>query len=1161
MREIAIISKSTPAKPRSGNYNSLATSSAGAGGAAQIDFSALFAAEMARWFARDEESHAIYPVDYQEEAVGFYSKSFISAYGKNPESGGEVSGVTALSELTDVTLTDLQSGQALVWNGTRWVNRLIETGLDEVALTEYLSAHGYVTSTVLTQALGGKADKTVQVVAGDGLTGGGTLSANVTLGLAEVGEAGTYAKVTVDVYGRVTGHQSLEASDIPALEISKITGLQSALDAKLEKSVFEDLFEKVALEGGGYAIRAKYALFSNSWLSALGENPDAGGIGGSGTLEGLSDVALGALSDGQALVWSVSAGKWVNGTVSAGVTDLAGLTDLGEGWLDVLQGTKPTTLAGYGITDVYTKTEAEGRYVKKSGDTMSNSSAPQLKINGTTQSYITFTLNNTIRGHVGFIDTVGTFLQNGTNFLQIDNNGGLNYNNGTSHPLLHAGNYTTYTVTKTGGGASGTWPISISGSAYSVTNLGRKTAIGGTTLGEWGLKLYEVYNNGYPVAYGNVINIGGNGYGELLCGWSGTGAVEHLYYRSKRDVASTAWTAWSTIIDSSNYPSILDGRYVNVSGDTMTGLLTANGGISITTDSLLQWARNTDYAQIGFKNTGDSDTDSYMYFKMGDNGNEYFKWQQVSGSTTTDLMTLKSDALRFKGNVVWHAGNDGSGSGLDADLLDGLQASWFYQEGYVMAYRRIDASRLDQNTWYPVTFNLFATYNVRIECRVALNSGTKPSWSTHVNGFSVRKIWEVNGSGWGTNPVNRRVLVSDYAFASTDPVRGIDQNTNSSLEYVYVRGGGVYYFYLSHNIGATLHTSSYTHNNITIAPTTTAPAVISRNVAYVSDNVASATKLQTARTIWGQSFNGTANVSGNMTGVGSITGSGSISMSGSITAGAYVYSSGWFQNNKSACGLYNSAVDARWYANGSGWISDKKINATAGLGVSGTTTLGAAVQVPYSGSAWIGMATRTNLIYSTTNNSTSAAHALYRVKANNGNALCFGGLGNELGFYAFTAANISSGTNAVWKNTYWDMTNWTLHHGGVLHCTGGIYSDSYVSAKGNNSSSDIRLKNILCHIRPSIEAFAQAPLFKFAWKSNPDMVEIGSSAQYWRNVLPDTVKERDGWLEMGYGNIALAGVITIARDFETLEQRVDRLEKENGKLKKKVKELERRTRE
>ena len=128
----------------------------------------------------------------------------------------------------------------------------------------------------------------------------------------------------------------------------------------------------------------------------------------------------------------------------------------------------------------------------------------------------------------------------------------------------------------------------------------------------------------------------------------------------------------------------------------------------------------------------------------------------------------------------------------------------------------------------------------------------------------------------------------------------------------------------------------------------------------------------------------------------------------------------------------------------------------------------------------------------------------------------------------------------------------------TIYAKTGMYSDGYVSAKGNNSSSDLRLKTILSPVRPSMEAFAKAPLFRFAWKSDPGMVEIGSSAQYWKSVLPDTVKERDGWLEMGYGNIALAGVITIARDFETLEQRVDRLEKENGKLKKRIKELERR---
>lgn len=166
-------------------------------------------------------------------------------------------------------------------------------------------------------------------------------------------------------------------------------------------------------------------------------------------------------------------------------------------------------------------------------------------------------------------------------------------------------------------------------------------------------------------------------------------------------------------------------------------------------------------------------------------------------------------------------------SNLNADLLDGNHASKFYENGYTMFGYTINASSLNDNTYYPVTFNIGASSNVRIECRVALNSGTKPSWSTHTSGFSVRKIWEVNGSGWGTNPINRRILVSDYAFTSTDPVRGIGQMSNGSIEYVYVRGGGKYHFYISHNVVPTLRTSTYTHNSQSVSPTTSAPAAIS----------------------------------------------------------------------------------------------------------------------------------------------------------------------------------------------------------------------------------------------------------------------------------------------------------------------------------------------
>jgi hypothetical protein len=40
-------------------------------------------------------------------------------------------------------------------------------------------------------------------------------------------------------------------------------------------------------------------------------------------------------------------------------------------------------------------------------------------------------------------------------------------------------------------------------------------------------------------------------------------------------------------------------------------------------------------------------------------------------------INISQGTLRVSGNVVWHAGNDGSGSGLDADLLDGNHASAF----------------------------------------------------------------------------------------------------------------------------------------------------------------------------------------------------------------------------------------------------------------------------------------------------------------------------------------------------------------------------------------------------------------------------------------------------------------------------------------------------
>lgn len=162
--------------------------------------------------------------------------------------------------------------------------------------------------------------------------------------------------------------------------------------------------------------------------------------------------------------------------------------------------------------------------------------------------------------------------------------------NGGWKKILDSSNYTAYVnpanfvtslgtngnyVTWTKNGTTNNLTVPFATTSNVLNNLGNRTAISGTTVGQRGLMLYEVYNNGYPVTYGNVLNIGGQGYGELLFQWTADSNPGHLYYRSKRDVASQAWSNWVTILDNNNYSSTLDGRYVTLAtNQTVSGIKT-----------------------------------------------------------------------------------------------------------------------------------------------------------------------------------------------------------------------------------------------------------------------------------------------------------------------------------------------------------------------------------------------------------------------------------------------------------------------------------------------------------------------------------------------------------------------------------------------------------
>lgn len=73
----------------------------------------------------------------------------------------------------------------------------------------------------------------------------------------------------------------------------------------------------------------------------------------------------------------------------------------------------------------------------------------------------------------------------------------------------------------------------------------------------------------------------------------------------------------------------------------------------------------------------------YVSNPSSENYRSYIGW----GDNPFDLnssLTVSNSSITYKGNKVWHAGNDGSGSGLDADLLDGHHAG--YKNGDLALY-------------------------------------------------------------------------------------------------------------------------------------------------------------------------------------------------------------------------------------------------------------------------------------------------------------------------------------------------------------------------------------------------------------------------------------------------------------------------------------------
>lgn len=706
---------------------------------------------------------------------GFWGVDYISAKGVSKGSGG-TGGASALYQLVDVLANDTEdgvegaaAGKALVFDGTHW--RAGDAGLNESQLYSYLTANKYLTQSAADSRYVTSSRK---VIAGTGLSGGGALTSDVTLSLGTSGVvAGTYTKVMVDAYGRVTSGTNLSATDIPNLDWSKITT------------------------------------------------------------------------------------------------------------------GKPTTLAGYGITDAYTKTEADGKYVtiataqtvsgaKTFSATMKTSSVlpsadANSELGGTANRW-----NNIYSVNGTFSQNVTAKLLSASETLQI----------GDAYLKWDSTNNAVYVIKK-----DGTTPVGF----YSTDWLSAKgVSMSGVQTGTLAdLTDVEITNptNGQALKYDAASKKWVNGTIDSF-------NVNQMWAELKKADSSK-------IIDASHIPtSVLDGRWVKKAGDTMTGTLTS---ASSSGSIVFKGVENCDITNIYkdnkvIKNDDGGLTsirnglrfnwyDTYWYIgNLRGGSTESAGFGVVDHNNKLVLRVTPNDvrAPRFMSTVATGlspliVSSNTLVNNLNSNYLEGYNKFGFIHSNYSASTGGTAYVSGDTHIMLIAEIGIDTTYSTYV---ILLSN---EFWGhQHYSALQLHIACTNNDNNGNKTPrcsVNVMSRVGSHA-------RSVYYKVENNKAYIFIKveGGNQYGRWAStilQNYNSITTNNANTTGNITLRFAFNQANSGLSDASYV--NYISSTGLATSRTLWGQPFNGTANVSGDMTGVGSITMSGDLKIGNGTSPNAILF--------------------------------------------------------------------------------------------------------------------------------------------------------------------------------------------------------------------------------------------------------------------------------
>ena len=817
----------------------------------------------------DSANNAIKVTNASGGIVNFYATGEVSAYGM----GSESTIVGFLDDLNDVTISNPTNGQALIFNGSQWVNQTIQQGLDEDALYDYLVENNYIqesdlsgyAKSVYVNGSQYNANSSGRITIPDYITrysvdSDGTQVISTGLRLKDNSNYGQYLYFGDSNYvylAELTDDDlTIHASDLN-LDVDRllVNGEELQLDIELTTSGSGNIVTNITANGNALTVTKGFTI----------ETGTAGKLAYYSTNNSIDDYTS-TIGSGIKL-WYLSSGVPTNSS-----------STIGSSTSPVYLSSGTITACAYDLS-ANVNSGASNRLAYYSSATAIDDYTSTVGSN-TRLWYLSSGTPTNSTSTVGS-NYVPVFLSSGTITAS------------SQEFMVNRGVLSDYWTN---------WNSALTAGMYSLAGWGTN----GPTNASYEYGTVAIFQSGSS-SYGGAVS-------QLYMPHADNGAGVYAAWRTTYQESSSRWTNWHYLLDTGNAQSFLGNYYVKKSGDVMTGslrstyfevsnssagyrLLNSSGSVvsRLLHDGQKLWLQTTSSGYISITGIGDTQLNNIELQANTVNipsGTFQVKNSAGYGSlieVTAGTSSGNSAMLTYKntGGTLGYLGVSASStfSGTNKTFpMFGTSSSNNYmihtnRDHVCFFLKEVDLTSYSTSNFYPFVFNLSRGYREDIEVMINSEGGSGGiAYNTNKLHFIAR-----NG-GWSDNGTYL-YIINHFMYQDNElTISAIGRGTQSGTFAVWLRGGKRYSVYHTAAYNCDIHTASYSIQGATYTVGRNATGGTNTNVAvwWTPVTGAAANRMEFIGTfaVFRQLLTATAGISC----TGNITATGNVVAQGEITA-------------------------------------------------------------------------------------------------------------------------------------------------------------------------------------------------------------------------------------------------------------------------------------